>query len=333
MIEPIMYIGIGFLVAGLLVIGVIPLVHARAVRLTMRRLEALTPLSMAEIQADKDQLRAEFAMSMRRLEMNVEQMKAKTTSQPAEIGKKSEAIGRLKLELGEKTAALFALEAKEKQLRRRCSERSRASSRRERARCTRPKRALAECGGRTHPDQRPLPTKHAVVRHPARRAGGCAGTGRAPAGSDRWLRQREQGAAGSSEQQDRRGRGGAAAARRGARPGRPAGRPRRRTRASAHRADHGSGSSGAPRPGARHPARRARALPDRLRERVRPLAQRSGERAGERVHASRRTGRAGRALPPCDRYRDHREVADRKRAQAVAGRTRQAAARDCGDET
>src|SRR5438034_7461915 len=116
MIEPIMYMGIGFLVAGLLVIGAIPLVHARAVRLTMRRLEALTPLSMAEIQADKDQLRAEFAMSTRRLEMSVEQMKAKTTSQLAEIGKKSEAVGRLKLELGEKTAALFALEAKEKQL-------------------------------------------------------------------------------------------------------------------------------------------------------------------------------------------------------------------------
>jgi chromosome segregation ATPase len=116
MIEPIMFVGIGFLVAGLLVIGVIPLVHSRAVRLTMRRLEALTPLSMAEIQADKDQLRAEFAMSTRRLEMSVEQMKAKTTGQLTEIGKKSEAVGRLKLELGEKTAALFALEAKEKQL-------------------------------------------------------------------------------------------------------------------------------------------------------------------------------------------------------------------------
>src|SRR5256886_17031013 len=116
MIEPIMFVGIGFLVAGLLVIGVIPLVPARAVRLTQRRIEALTPLSMAEIQADKDQLRAEFAMSTRRLEMSVEQMKAKTSSQLAEIGKKSEAIGRLKLELGEKTAALFAIEAREQQL-------------------------------------------------------------------------------------------------------------------------------------------------------------------------------------------------------------------------
>jgi chromosome segregation ATPase len=116
MVEPLMYVTIGFIAAALLVLGVIPLVHGRAVRLTMRRLEALTPLSMAEIQADKDQLRAEFAMSTRRLEMSVEQMKAKTTSQLGEIGKKSEAIGRLKLELGEKTAALFALEAKEKQL-------------------------------------------------------------------------------------------------------------------------------------------------------------------------------------------------------------------------
>src|SRR5215470_16207866 len=116
MVEPIMFMAIGFIVASLLVLGIIPLVHGRAVRLTMRRLEALTPLSMAEIQADKDQLRAEFAMSTRRLEMSVEQMKAKTTNQLADIGKKSEAIGRLKLELGEKTAALFALEAKERQL-------------------------------------------------------------------------------------------------------------------------------------------------------------------------------------------------------------------------
>ncbi len=116
MIEPVMYVAIGFLVACMLIIGIIPVVHARAVRLTTRRLEAVTPMSMAEIQADKDQLRAEFAMSTRRLEMSVEQMKAKTTSQLAEIGKKSEAIGRIKLELGEKTATLFALEAKEKQL-------------------------------------------------------------------------------------------------------------------------------------------------------------------------------------------------------------------------
>lgn len=117
MIEPIMFFGIGFLVAALIGLVVIPLVHGRAVRLTMRRLEAATPLSMAEIQADKDQLRAEFAMSTRRLEMSVEQLKNKTTGQLAELGRKGDAINRLKIELGEKTATIFALEARDKALR------------------------------------------------------------------------------------------------------------------------------------------------------------------------------------------------------------------------
>jgi chromosome segregation ATPase len=117
MIEPVMFFGIGFLVAALLALLFVPLVHSRAVRLTMRRLEAATPLSIAEIRADKDQLRAEFAMSTRRLEMSVEQMKAKTTGQLAELGKKTDAINQLKKELGEKTAAIIALESRDKNLR------------------------------------------------------------------------------------------------------------------------------------------------------------------------------------------------------------------------
>src|SRR5215217_2913777 len=114
MIEPIMFFGLGFLAASLLGLMIVPLVHNRAVRLTTRRLEAATPLSMAEIQADKDQLRAEFAMSARRLEMSVDQLKNKTTSQLAELGKKSDAINRMKLEIGEKNATIFSLEAREK---------------------------------------------------------------------------------------------------------------------------------------------------------------------------------------------------------------------------
>src|SRR3979490_585000 len=114
MIEPIMYLAIGFLVSMLFGLMIVPLVHNRAVRLTTRRLEAATPLSMAEIQADKDQLRAEFGMSARRVEMNDPQRKNKTTSQLAELGKKSDAINRMKIELGEKNATIFALEAREK---------------------------------------------------------------------------------------------------------------------------------------------------------------------------------------------------------------------------
>jgi chromosome segregation ATPase len=117
MIEPVMYLGIGFLAAALLCLLFVPLVHNRAVRLTMKRLEAATPLSIAEIRADKDQLRAEFAMSTRRLEMSVEKMKARTTTQLADLGKKTDAINHLKKELGEKTATIFALEARDKSLR------------------------------------------------------------------------------------------------------------------------------------------------------------------------------------------------------------------------
>jgi chromosome segregation ATPase len=114
MIEPIMYLAIGFLLSMLFGLMIVPLVHNRAVRLTTRRIEAATPLSMAEIQADKDQLRAEFAMSARRLEMSVDQLKHKTTSQLAELGKKSDAINRMKIELGEKNATIYSLEAREK---------------------------------------------------------------------------------------------------------------------------------------------------------------------------------------------------------------------------
>src|SRR5690349_16694200 len=108
MIESIMYFGIGFLVATLLGLLFIPPVHNRAVRLTTKRLEASTPLSMIEIRVDKDRLRAEFAMSNRRLEMTIEELKAKTSMQFAELGKKTVTINQLKKELAEKKVTNFA---------------------------------------------------------------------------------------------------------------------------------------------------------------------------------------------------------------------------------
>jgi chromosome segregation ATPase len=111
-----MFFGAGFLVAGLLALVLISFVHHRAVRLTQRRLEDAIPVSMAEIQADKDNLRAEFAMSARRLEMSVEQLKAKATNQLGDIARKTEAINRLKAELAEKTAVTDELDAKARSL-------------------------------------------------------------------------------------------------------------------------------------------------------------------------------------------------------------------------
>src|SRR5215467_13803116 len=111
MIEPLMFIGIGFLVAALIGLAVMPLIHDRAVRLTTRRLQASLPQSMKEIQADKDLLRAEFAMSMRRLEMNLEQLKDKTTGQIVELNKKDDAINRLKLQRDMLRVDIIALNA------------------------------------------------------------------------------------------------------------------------------------------------------------------------------------------------------------------------------
>ena len=98
MIELSMYFGIGLLFGALVGLVLIPLIHARAVRLTTRRLEAVLPESMAEVQAEKDLLRAEFAMSTRRLEMTVEQLVNKTTSQVAELSKKDNIINKLTVE-------------------------------------------------------------------------------------------------------------------------------------------------------------------------------------------------------------------------------------------
>jgi chromosome segregation ATPase len=116
MIESIMYFGGGFLVASLLALVLISLVHHRAVRLTMRRVEDAIPVSFSEIQAEKDNLRAEFAVTSRRLELSVEQLKAKSTSQLGEIARKTEAINRLKSELAEKTAVTDELDARGRNL-------------------------------------------------------------------------------------------------------------------------------------------------------------------------------------------------------------------------
>jgi hypothetical protein len=106
MLEPIMFSSLGFLTACLLMVAFVPVIHERAVRLTARRLQAATPLSMAEMQAEKDLLRAEFAMSLRRLEMSVEDTKKKEVDRLCEIGVKTAEIHHLRTELDKATALL-----------------------------------------------------------------------------------------------------------------------------------------------------------------------------------------------------------------------------------
>lgn len=117
MIESTLFFTLGFLCAGFLALMIAPAIWRRAVNLTRRRIEASVPLTLNEIQADKDKLRAEFAMSTRRLEMSIKGFKEKAAEQIAEIGRSREELKRLAAERDEKHAAITALEAQGAELR------------------------------------------------------------------------------------------------------------------------------------------------------------------------------------------------------------------------
>jgi hypothetical protein len=113
MIESFMLCGIGLLAGCLLMLALVPLIHGRAVRLTKRDIVEATPLAINEIQADKDHLRAQFAMSVRRLEVNLEEMRSKTAGHYSDVGRKDLEINRLHVELDKKKAQIMAMRARD----------------------------------------------------------------------------------------------------------------------------------------------------------------------------------------------------------------------------
>ncbi len=122
LIENIMYFALGLLVAGLVALVIMPAVWKRAVRLTTRRIEAATPITMAEFRADKDQLRAEFALSTRRLEMNVEALRKRLAEQLSDVNQKRTDLGALKAERANHLQVVGELESREAELRARILE-------------------------------------------------------------------------------------------------------------------------------------------------------------------------------------------------------------------
>jgi chromosome segregation ATPase len=86
-IEPALYFLLGFLSSGLLALIIAPAIWGRAVRLTRRRIEASQPLTLAEIRADRDQLRADFAVTSRRLELNIADLRTKAANQRIDVSR------------------------------------------------------------------------------------------------------------------------------------------------------------------------------------------------------------------------------------------------------
>lgn len=122
LVENIMYFALGLLLAGMLALMIMPAVWQRAVRLTKKRIEAATPITMAEFRADKDQLRAEFALSTRRLEMNVEALRRRLADQLREMNRRRNEIGGMKGERDSHLQVVRELEEREGELRRRILE-------------------------------------------------------------------------------------------------------------------------------------------------------------------------------------------------------------------
>ena len=70
-----MLVALGFLAASLLGLLVASAFWSRAVRLTTARIKQSMPVSEPEIRADRDRLRAEYAIKVHKLEKQLDQAK------------------------------------------------------------------------------------------------------------------------------------------------------------------------------------------------------------------------------------------------------------------
>jgi hypothetical protein len=117
MIQAIMLIALGFLAASLIGVLLAPSLWNRASRLTRKKLESTLPLTLAEIEAAQDQLRASYAVRLRRLETALASAKQKAANQlvdnsrlQMQIAALKEQIGDLDIKLSERRNAATVLE-------------------------------------------------------------------------------------------------------------------------------------------------------------------------------------------------------------------------------
>jgi len=98
-IQSALFFVLGFLAAGLLALLLAPSIWRRAVVLTRRQVEASLPLTLHEIQAHKDGLRAEHAVAVRKLEMTIKSLREKAVEQTIEVGSLKDQLVHVRREL------------------------------------------------------------------------------------------------------------------------------------------------------------------------------------------------------------------------------------------
>ncbi len=117
MIQATLIFILGFLSAVFLAVLVAPAIWRRAVALTRRRIEAALPLTMNEIRADKDAVRAEYAMATRKLEVTVRSLREQIAAQSVEVDRIRDDERRIMRERDEKAEEIAALRRQEADLR------------------------------------------------------------------------------------------------------------------------------------------------------------------------------------------------------------------------
>lgn len=110
MIQATLTFILGFLAAVFLGVLVAPAIWRRAVVLTRKRIEATLPLSLNEIRADKDAVRAEYAIAVRRLEVTVKALKEKIAAQSVDVDGARDEARRVAAERDAGLAAIAGLE-------------------------------------------------------------------------------------------------------------------------------------------------------------------------------------------------------------------------------
>jgi hypothetical protein len=111
MIQLITQCGMGLLVGCVLTLAFFPFLRRGVVRSTKRELAAASPLVTGDIRAEKDQMRAEFVMSIRRLEIGMENLREKAIARLGPADKRATEINHLQAQLDNKAALILTLRA------------------------------------------------------------------------------------------------------------------------------------------------------------------------------------------------------------------------------
>jgi chromosome segregation ATPase len=101
-----MLVVLGFLAASLLGLLVASAFWSRAVRLTTARIKQSMPVSEPEIKADRDRLRAEYAIKVHKLEMELEQAKLSRARQLIDMNRRDASVATLESSVMELKADL-----------------------------------------------------------------------------------------------------------------------------------------------------------------------------------------------------------------------------------